>query len=612
MNERRSLPALLVVAVLAAALVLGFAAPGAALAAGHPGYITKALDFFHAKQQVSGGFAGGGLDVGNATPWVIFAIAADQENPRAWDKAGKDPFDYLQATNLETQARDSLNPPAYYAKVMLAYYAMGLEERIGSAGTPRINLLEKLQLYRYDREDDPATAGVNEDINGHYTTNTSGDLTVNDVNTTTWALLALMCTTRNTSWEVVVETRSWLIDAQNADGGWGINSGVGSSVDQTAATIQALVAGGAGTSAAVDAGMTWLRARQLSSTGGFPYVATNTTPNAESTSWAVQAGIAAGSGGADWVANAKAYLKARQRADGSFTHAKGATGRASLMTSTQVAIALGNKAFPFVRTGTAIAPRFLPSMSEFKPGNGAKFTTTNDVAVRVAYADNKGGTGIAVTGVRVFIDGVNRTRNAKIGSSSLSLDLIDVPNGSHSVEIRVKDRAGNTRTVKHTFTVSVSTSSGSTPPPSYNPGGSGSSGYTPSGSRTPTPTTTLYPTPGATPSSSATPGVTTTTPGSVTGTPLTPSPGTLLSPSGSPAPYPSESVTGQATGDDGGIGSGEAIGGVLLAMLPAGAALSYLMHRRQAAALAAAGQGKMLPGGGTPWQRFKARLPWSS
>ena len=92
----------------------------------------------------------------------------------------------------------------------------------------------------------------------------------------------------------------------------------------------------------------------------------------------------------------------------------------------------------------------------------------------------------------------------------------------------------------------------------------------------------------------------------MTGTPLTPTPGV----SDSPLPSPSATVTGQTT--DGDSGEGGAIGAVLLAMLPAGAALSYLVHRRQAGALAEAGQGKVLPGGGTPWQRFKARLPWTS
>jgi hypothetical protein len=47
-------------------------------------------------------------------------------------------------------------------------------------------------------------------------------------------------------------------------------------------------------------------------------------------------------------------------------------------------------------------------------------------------------------------------------------------------------------------------------------------------------------------------------------------------------------------------------------MLPLGAGLSYWLRRRQAAALSIAGRGKLLAGGGTPWQRFKGRLPGTS
>jgi hypothetical protein len=89
----------------------------------------------------------------------------------------------------------------------------------------------------------------------------------------------------------------------------------------------------------------------------------------------------------------------------------------------------------------------------------------------------------------------------------------------------------------------------------------------------------------------------------VSGTPLTPGP------SGSPLPSPSASAA--AAGEDGG-GSGSGLGGILLAMLPIGAALSYWLHRRQAAALSDAGRGKILAGGGTPWQRLKGRLPGTS
>jgi hypothetical protein len=50
------------------------------------------------------------------------------------------------------------------------------------------------------------------------------------------------------------------------------------------------------------------------------------------------------------------------------------------------------------------------------------------------------------------------------------------------------------------------------------------------------------------------------------------------------------------------------IGLGLVALLPLGALASFVVHRRQAAALEGAGQGRALLGGGTPWERFKARV----
>jgi hypothetical protein len=115
----------------------------------------------------------------------------------------------------------------------------------------------------------------------------------------------------------------------------------------------------------------------------------------------------------------------------------------------------------------------------------------------------------------------------------------------------------------------------------------------------------LYPTPGVTPGTTVVPTPTPSASGSISGTPLTPGA------SGSPLPSPSATVASQTTGGDGG-GSAGLLGGTLLAMLPLGAGLSFWLHRRQATALSTAGRGKLLGGGGTPWQRFKDRLPGTS
>ena len=43
-------------------------------------------------------------------------------------------------------------------------------------------------------------------------------------------------------------------------------------------------------------------------------------------------------------------------------------------------------------------------------------------------------------------------------------------------------------------------------------------------------------------------------------------------------------------------------------MLPIGAAISYLALRRREQALSAAGEGKVLGGGGSAWERLKGAL----
>jgi prenyltransferase beta subunit len=595
---KTSRSALLLAVALLAVVLLGATAPAPALAV-RDRHVTEALDYICAHQLSKGGFfASGEADAPGTTPWAILAIVAGQERPTAWDKDGKDPIDYLQSLNLENEARSSLNPPAFYAKSILAFTAALQNDLIiQNAGTPRINLLAKLLTYRYDLEDDPATANQNEDINGHFSPDVAGDRSLYDVTTTTWALLALRAADQSKTGDVVVETRQWLVDAQNADGGWGIQTGAKSATDQTAAAIQALVAAGVDPGdTTIQRGLGFLVAAQRAD-GGFGYYLSDVRSNAESTAWTVQAIVAVGEKPADWVKNGKTplgYLSRLQRANGSFAHRTNDTGLSAMMTTTESLIALAGRPFPFTFKGTIYRPKHLPRFTSFKPSNGAVFSATNDVTVAAEYSDTEQGTGIDVGAVRVFVDSVNKTGKAKIYSSKISLLLVDLSYGQHKIELRIADRAGNKRTLAHTITVSYAPSSGGGTSTTYPPPSS-------STSRTPTPTTTLYPTPGATTPTTPAP----TASGTISGTPLTPGP------SGSPLPSPSSTVTGQTSDGDGG-GSGGLLGVTLLAMLPVGAGLSYWLHRRQAAALSTAGRGKLLAGGGSPWQRFKGRLPGTS
>jgi hypothetical protein len=74
---------------------------------------------------------------------------------------------------------------------------------------------------------------------------------------------------------------------------------------------------------------------------------------------------------------------------------------------------------------------------------------------------------------------------------------------------------------------------------------------------------------------------------------------------------PSAVATGQAqsqVGGEGHIPTAGLLGGALVALIPIGVALSFLMRKRLLARLSGAGRGSVLPGGGSAWQRFRQRL----
>jgi prenyltransferase beta subunit len=119
-----------------------------------------------------------------------------------------------------------------------------------------------------------------------------------------------------------------LAQRANADGGWGWTASSESDVDSTALAVQALLAAGEPiTSSAVISGLAYMRVSQ-NPDGGFPYTpesATDTSSNANSTAFAVQAILAAGQDplSAAWTTAVSAttpisFLLGQQQADGGF------------------------------------------------------------------------------------------------------------------------------------------------------------------------------------------------------------------------------------------------------------------------------------------------------
>lgn len=558
-----------------------------------PRYVTRGLDYFHARQGDDGGFA-----TPANTAWAVLGAVASGERmgSSAWTKKGKNPFDYLQATNHEAAATSATvnNAPVYYARMIMAYVAVDRRERVFIAGTPHIDLLAKLYAYQ-DMTDGSPTKGS--------FSPSSSTRNFDAVHTTSWAVLSMY------NFNVTTEDRftlaeTWLADQQLAGGGFAAEAGKDADCLNTALAIQALSVGPDGLPWDPAAARQFLKDHQ-NADGGFPRSPGGRT-NAEATAAAIQAILALGEHPDDafWKvgANTPTYaLGVLQRKTGAYK----LTSRENLrpLTVTGWAVtAMRRKSFASYprNIGSAEAAfKFRPIFRSVSPKNGASFKTTRVVLIKATYTDlYPKGTGINPSASRLYVDGDNKSRPADIGKYGLRLLLKNVPNGDHTYKIELRDNAGNVKVTERRFTVAVPTPTHApTVRPTYDP----APVYP-----------TVYPTQPSTPKPyTPTPTITPTTPYE-TYTPYpyeSPSPAASPLVTGSPVPSPSTSASpaGASAGGGGGSAAGF-VGGTLLAMLPIGAVISYLLLHRREELLGTASQGTVLAGGGSPWDRLKQLL----
>jgi hypothetical protein len=558
-----------------------------------PKTVTKGLDFLHATQKTNGGFG----TMANTAWGIMGAVAAGERmGSSMWKVGGKGPFDYLQSNSHEAAATGSGvdNAPEYYARAVMAYVAVDQRVRVFVAGTPRVDLLAK--LYGYQDLSDGATKGA-------FSPSTSSR-DFQAVHTTAWAILAMHAMGEDEKDRFGLAI-AWLADQQRDDGGFPSESvrGAVSNVEDTALAIQALELDADAPTvdpAIIPAARAYLKAQQRAD-GGFPHKTGGAT-DSEATAVAIQAILAMGEKPDDafWKEgiNTPAHaLGTLQLATGAYAKTRGAVTQ-PVATTSWALIALRSR--PFTVFPAAIgAPLkgfvFRPQLNSASPQNGAKYTQTRVILIRATYTDGRKGTGVRPSACRVVVDSVNRTKAAAIGPYGLRLQLKNVPDGVHTYVLEIVDHAGNVKEVARKFTVDLP-SPAPTPLPTTGP-----TYYTPNPvtppahTSTPAPVTTLTPAGSPSPNSSYTPYP------SPSGQPVTGAPVASPSPSGSPG--------APGTGADGGGGSAAGyVGGTLLAMLPIGAAVSYLVLRRREDALGAAGDGKVLAGGGSAWERLKGTL----
>jgi hypothetical protein len=513
-----------------------------------------------------------------------------------WTVDGNNPFAYLQAHSHEAAATgsDVDNAPVYYARAIMSYVAADRAERVFVAGTPRIDLLAKLYGYQ-DLVEGSATKGS-------FSPSTSSRK-FQAVHTTAWAILAMQSLGEDEKDRFSL-AEQWLATQQLADGGFPAQLGDPANCEDTAVAIQALLLApnGALDPAIIPAARQYLQTNQRAD-GGFPYKAGSGT-DAWATSAVIQAILAMGEkpDSADWSVGAntpRSALASLQLRNGSYEKKRGDhTG--PLPTTSWALTALRDRpftTFPETRPPALKAFVFRPQIKSVSPKNGTRYTNTHSVLIRATYTDGAKGTGVSPKACRVYVDSANKTKPADIGRNALHLQLKNVPDGLHTYRLEIVDYAGNVKKVERKFT--VATPASPTPAPTYVPNPQPT--YIPPATIYPTPQSTSSPTPFTTITPYSSPSTVTTgtpTPYQSGAYPVTGAPIASPSPSGSP---------GAARDGDSGSAAGF-LGGTLLAMLPVGAAISYLALRRREQALSAAGEGKVLSGGGSAWERLKSAL----
>ena len=587
---------------LAVAVAILFAASAVAGLAGasprhasdaRPETVTRGLDYLHSQQQSTGDFG-----TSENTIWGILGAVASGEriDSRFWTIGGTTPFAFLQASDLKKEATAAgVNAPAYYSLAIMAYVASGQKDALATAGTPAVDLLAELYQYQDMTDGSP--------YKGRFSP-ASRNPTDQAVDTTAWAILAMAAAGGDQA--RLAAAVDWLAGQQNGDGGFPADQySASSNVEDTALVIQAFVAAGKPASdpliqgSASNPGARKFLLDNQRPDGGFPYVAGGPATDGTSTAAAVQAIVAMGEDPTAWKygsteSSPASALAGLQLQTGAYQDSTGDASTRVTLTSWTLTALMDKPFSTYPKDLGTKFPGFVskPQITSARPADHAKFTGTHSVLIQAKYTDGtkpgRVGTGVNAKACRVYVDDAGRTSRAKIGSSSLGLQLKNVPNGTHTYKLHIVDNAGNAQELTRTFTIAVPSPTPSPTPttaPTYTPP------YVPP-STAPTPSTTLYPTPSDSgspyPDSSSSPA-----PGTVSGAPI-------------PSPSPSSGLAAGVT--VGSASAGGFVGAMLLAMLPIGAAMSFLVISRREHALGGAGEGRVLGEGGSPWDRLKHRV----
>jgi hypothetical protein len=302
------------IVVVAPALLPG---ERATASGGGPG---AAAAWLRAAENGDGGF---GFDRGEdsspaMTGWAVLGLEAAGVNPLDLDHGDATPISYLAGTIGEIRTTGDLE------RTILVLRGAGLDPRSFRGHDLIARLLAK-------RGGDGSWGG--------------------QVNPTAFGILALRAAGGSRG---IGRSASWLRSNQNQDGGWGFAPGAQSDPDSTGAVLQALAA--AGSQAGKGSALGYLRAAQRSG-GGFAL--SGGILNAQSTAWAVQGLVAAGSPPSSLRSGGRTpldYLASVQAHDGHYRYSA-SSDQTPVWVTGQALLAVNGAAFPLAPVPRQVVSR---------------------------------------------------------------------------------------------------------------------------------------------------------------------------------------------------------------------------------------------------------------
>jgi hypothetical protein len=274
----------------------------------------RAAQYLLRVQNRDGGFGGARAHASAQVPtaWVALGLAANGRNPRSVSRGGPSITEYLRENT------PSPTDAAALERSILVARAAGVSPHKLRHSASYRNLLR--QRAR----------------NGSFE---------NLVNLSAFGVLAMRAADEPPDSDRVRLSVTWLGSQQNSDGGFGFSPRPSTSdIDDTAATLQALAAGGQRRGATVDRAVDYLL-RAQGGDGGFGQTSGQAS-NAQSTSWAVQGLVAVGGERtATAVRDALSFLGSLQASDGSLRYSR-RSNQTPVWVTGQALLALARQPLP--------------------------------------------------------------------------------------------------------------------------------------------------------------------------------------------------------------------------------------------------------------------------